>query len=335
MTTPNSEIQQSGMIEPQILDLAAQLDHAPHSRSAVVIELGQTVKDYFHERLLLSGSDITPDILAVADQLYELPVVPSMAEALRITVHELRHLLGIKSIVSCYECEENVEIIRPRIKGGYASAPSTLCADCKAERARDREEKSEAARFERLQAIAEEQMLADVDRLIGELPLIQALGLPDVTTRLRKYHRIWGDSSEKMFVSAGYHFGNYKFVFGSGCMICDDKPYEMLIMRDEYLPNQPVRSCTNDLFAYWKATYREYERRFYESRYCDPKPTWAPTTKTLQLLWRVYPESYFALAGNWPLVQRPLLFVCPQHAGLFEETHIHVCYDRQMYHLLK
>jgi len=128
-----------------------------HEAAALRHELHQVVLDTLRGMVVAAQGDITPEIRAMADYLYDHRLANVVAKALGMHLGELQKLLGKDEVRKCRACGEPFTVRLRRKVGGYQSVYSTECKRCYREQrqaAREREE-IEAAQQQRQRAVVQ------------------------------------------------------------------------------------------------------------------------------------------------------------------------------------
>lgn len=294
-----------------IIHLANQLQGILDVPEATRHELDQIIQDHFAALFESSEGEITEEMLAIADQLYDLPVVLSLAKALHISAATLRHMLGRKITRPCSRCGIIIEVVEPRIKGGYRTIKdSRFCHSCQetmaAERSRER-----AIAYEKHQQEAEQRQR--MERLLLSLPLKQAVFLPEVKDCLLSYGRLWANKREYgLFYDQAQTLTSC--AFGKGCMLCGAEEVKLYLTNQNWIP-------PNSLSAQLKAFLLQDESERQRSSGDNPSLERFPISTVVQVLWYTWPKVYFVQAALIPILLRPLIMICQKDAYLTTETH--------------
>lgn len=295
--------------------LISQLQTHPQKRQKVLVSLEVAIMDFFNRKFEESGGEITPEMIAIADHLYNYPVVKTLADALRVKPGQLKKLLGKKISINCSKCDAVIEYFEVRTKEHSNRYYNDICADCQ-KKIREKREREEE---EMVQAWVEaEKYRIQIDTYLYHLSTEAALGMGTVREFLEKYGRCWAEE-----IIYGYFRGidydeyyDCKVKIGTGCMVCG-KANVYAYLTNECLI-QPG-SFADDLRVQLrkKRTQRRYRDRD------KPQLVWPPLDNVLQLLWRLSrdPEDYFEQAVFYPLHLRPLLMLCQDDIALASHTH--------------
>jgi len=124
--------------DQEIIELVKRLESTP---KVVSERMGQArdqvydlVKVYMSDKLAASFGQITPEILATADRLYDLHGLPrAMSEALHLDGQELSKLLGREITLTCRDCGREFEVFARRVRDGYSEQHSQ-CDDCRCDK---------------------------------------------------------------------------------------------------------------------------------------------------------------------------------------------------------
>ncbi len=221
--------------------LQAQADAVPTVVQAAIRE---------HLRGLIreEGNLITEEVLREADRLYDMKgTVRAIAEALGLSVYELRKALARRREIRCADCGETFTVAELRSKGGYTPSREALCRRCRKGREEEIREdlawKSacwEAEEQKRLRA--EEQIRREVQA--GRDPT----AVEEFRRRLIRYALYWIAGSPPMLTDAGEVVPT-----AGGCMICGRPPAFLLVARPDRR-----QDAADVLPALWRTPPSEY-----------------------------------------------------------------------------
>lgn len=257
------------------------------------------VQDHFRDLVSGSGGELTPEILAEADRLYDAPgsLVDAIADGLGLTPNELRRTLGKDEQIVCHSCGDTFTVFRRRKKEGY-SEPNRTCPRCRRAERREVNEQFEALR-------EAEEFRARIDREI--LASSDPLSHSTLRRHLQRYAELW--ASGKAYQECP--ISQLRARLGPGCMVCGQEPAFMLIAREE-----PAADS-----GFWHVA-RAYEDLTYSLGDGPGEVSWSRLATFYQELWRLDPDEYFAEMPHFPLNQMAVVFLCAQHRPLVEDTHV-------------
>ena len=116
------------MNREQLKDLIAQATKAPEM-------LHTAVRSYLEGLVREAGGELTPEVLREADWLYDVPGISyTIADALGMSLHELRAALGRQRRITCEDCGQEFTVLELRCKGGYTESKKTRCPQCRRKR---------------------------------------------------------------------------------------------------------------------------------------------------------------------------------------------------------
>ncbi len=274
-------------------------------------EMDQIIQVHFAALSERSEGEITDEMLAIADQLYDLPVVKSLAKALNVSVGTLRYLLGRKITRPCSRCGVTIEAVEKRIKGGYQPIEdSRFCKSCQETMAAERS-RGRAIQYEKEQQETEHRQR--MAWFLLSSPLKQVVFLPEVKERLLSYGRLWANEREY-----GLLYDQAQTLtscaFGKGCMLCGAEEVKLYLTNQNWIP-------PNSLSAQLKAFLLQDESERQRSSGDSPSLEQFPIRTVVQVLWYTWPKVYFVQAALIPILLRPLIMICQKDAYLTTETH--------------
>ncbi len=291
----------------QIQKLLIQLETQPSLEQ----QLRSMVGEYLAMSLAETHGVISLDILRRADQLYDVPGMPTLiAESLGLSVHALRQELGQQHQITCERCSQSFVVLAARVRGGYSCSLPKICPECARRERRESYERQgkeeEALRANRLYRLRVDAQIAVAD---------DPLSIAAFRDHLIEYATFWlGDrSDEKQLLWYPCLRLTFQTAMGA-CMMCGDTPpLYLFVAQEEAISNHPgFENLVRRL---------GYEEEMSKSRGMEITP-WPPLTRCWQVLWRIWPAYYFSNMSPLPLLKSPILILCKNCAGLAGDTHI-------------
>ena len=282
-------------------------------------EIRTAIPAYFQRLVQEGGGKLTPEILKEADQFYDLDVPgcrTGIADALGISVYELRKALGRNRQVACKTCETVFTVFEARVRGGYKPSSQTLCKKCASRAAREGSAKwrkqVETLTLEHNCQIEVELAILDALKE-GQDPLI----VEPLRTHLLRLALFWIAGGVIGFthrLPGGYRLG-------CGCMICSGQPVHLLILDPKWGKSIPKDS---DL---WQALRRETD--YAEPMWARSNPPedyipWPPLTEIYQALWRMPEDKYWREIPLIPVQHSPIIVACDYCRQVFAHSHSEV-----------
>jgi hypothetical protein len=282
-----------GKMRPQtdqeIIDLVRRLETAP---KLVSERMGQArdqvydlVKVYMSDKLAGSFGQITPEILATADRLYDLHGLPrAMSEALHLEGRELSKLLGRKITLTCRDCGREFEVFARRVRDGYSETHSH-CDDCRNDKREDYEATAE-------REFAEAKLKVSID---SQLALASdPLEIPQFREHLQSFIGVWlNRSAPRPLTNA-----NQNQV--QGCFVCGANKVRFGLTRERSL---------ND-FGRLTAYVSKWLNPPYKWSRFEKRLKWVGVSVLAQALWRIDASDYFDHFARLPILAMPVQILC-------------------------
>lgn len=276
----------------------SQLQQQPE----MTTQLKQQIAEYFRQEMKKSKGLFTPEILRAADEIYDIPTMPSLiVDALGVPLYDLRLALAKRTVGKCEQCGTPLQTTALRSIGGYSSPQPSLCRRCTRSAAEENREQWKE-RDEREESRHLYRRGVELQILRSSAPLDE----PDFRKHLQAYASYW-------IAGTPHHNGSGDYIYeGKGCMICgQDHALRLLVaLPDAFDPDsifwQRARMLFDDCEPQW-----DWEQRY-------PLPA---LTSPYQVLWRLKPEHYYNEMPHFPITQMAFLVLCDRCATRMSETH--------------
>jgi len=276
--------------------------------------LQEAARAYLEARIANAGWELTPEVLREADWLYDAPgTAYTIADALGLSLSELRKALGRTRHVTCEECGRGFAVFEPRRKGGYSRSKETRCEECRRRYWQEQqiEWEAEAARqqYEHLREVEVDAQIV-VELAAGRDPL----ALEALRKHLISFALYWIIGRPMQYTAS------LGCPLGPGCMICGREPVHLLVITCEQANAIPRDSTLWKTLRY----YTDYTRSDRHNSVPEEQPAWPPLVSLHQALWRMRPHRYFSSVPFFPLRWMPVLLTCADCRRVVAGTHVEI-----------
>lgn len=281
-------------------------------REEIRIKLIKETGVYFREKFIETTGLLTPELISEIDSVYDVPGQPgAIAEALGVTINHVKGFLSKDRVITCAGgCGKSLTIKVQRRLGGYTTLSdwAMLCKKCQQKRQQGRDQterrQSEILHEEMNQWLEMDNWLSITD---------QPLDSPLYRDHLYWYYVSWikGDWPYYFFSSDSSGI-NTELVDAPGCMICGSCHLSLYLIEKKLIPPG------SDFYRIVSHLYRH--SRHYHEAWDSRKPEGVLKTYS-QALWTLGPGQYFSNNLGYPLLERPLLILCPECGTLAEANH--------------